>query len=384
MQNKAHSTLGASSADRWFNCPGSVALAAKFPNVESVHAAEGTAAHALAELCLKEKTWPADFLGTQIGDFEVTQDMVDAVQVYVDYVRGVARGGKLFFEKRFHLDFIDKRLFGTNDACVITPEGRLIVIDYKHGAGIAVDVESNPQLLYYTLGAAWDREEGTFHPYKDFENVIVQPRAEHRDGPVRSYRFTWPVLFGFKRTLENAVARVDNDPTLHPGDHCRFCPALGQCPAVHKEAMRIAKTDFTATPLVESLTPEQLSSMINYRSRLDKFLDAVEARAFQLLMSGEKIEGLKLVRGRTNRKWRNEEEVVKTFGPEHNNMIYQAPKLRSPADLEKDLGKDAVAPFVEKTEGELQVAPITDKRKDETPASADFKKEVTDGPEKEN
>ena len=49
-----HAKLSASSAFRWINCPGSVALADQLPAPgSSAYADEGTLAHALAELKLQ-------------------------------------------------------------------------------------------------------------------------------------------------------------------------------------------------------------------------------------------------------------------------------------------------------------------------------------------
>ena len=47
-----HAILSASAAHRWINCPPSARLEQQFPNETSSYAAEGTFAHALAELKL--------------------------------------------------------------------------------------------------------------------------------------------------------------------------------------------------------------------------------------------------------------------------------------------------------------------------------------------
>ena len=54
-KESAHTDLSPSNAERWLNCPGSVALCASCPRPEqSEHAAEGEAAHKLLERTLKE------------------------------------------------------------------------------------------------------------------------------------------------------------------------------------------------------------------------------------------------------------------------------------------------------------------------------------------
>ena len=79
-------------------------------------------------------------------------------------------------------------------------------------------------------------------------------------------------------------------------------------------------------------------------------------------MQGETIPGVKLVRGRANRRWHSEEQavaVIKSFGKDPFEQ-----KLISPAAAEKLLGVDKgeISPLIVKPEGSLQVAPESDKR----------------------
>ena len=53
MANK-HAVLSASSSERWLNCPPSARLCENYEDRGSDYAAEGTDAHALCELRLKQ------------------------------------------------------------------------------------------------------------------------------------------------------------------------------------------------------------------------------------------------------------------------------------------------------------------------------------------
>jgi hypothetical protein len=91
-------------------------------------------------------------------------------------------------------------LFGTS-RCAACPQSKhkkllITVCDFKYGKNVAVEVEQNPQLIYYGLGAIF--REMKAQKKKDLvkfiqdNNVhvrlmIVQPRAEHEDGPVREW-----------------------------------------------------------------------------------------------------------------------------------------------------------------------------------------------------
>src|SRR5208282_3610174 len=151
-ERPAHSKLGASGAERWMNCPGSVALLSELKLPESdepEYRKLGTAAHEVACICLRNAFDAWELIG-QTYICLVDEDMVDAVQMYLDECRSLPEGDT-FIEyhvdaPEFHHDF-----YGTTDfACVSGTT--LYVRDYKHGMGIAVDVENNPQIMYYAFG----------------------------------------------------------------------------------------------------------------------------------------------------------------------------------------------------------------------------------------
>ena len=97
MPPLSHSSVSASSCERWWNCPGSVGLNTKLPPANPTkYAAEGTAAHALCEKYLYNKVhykwkWDATY---EIGEtyeaddfkFKVTEEMAAAANLYVDTI----------------------------------------------------------------------------------------------------------------------------------------------------------------------------------------------------------------------------------------------------------------------------------------------------------
>lgn len=376
-----HSSLGASSTKRWMNCPGSVNLSKDLPNNESRFAAEGTFAHNLAEKCLKFPNGPslkplADAV-LETGE-PIPEEMAEAVSIYVrtiifDLKEYSNDKGTLGIESKFHLDWIDKRCFGTNDCSILIPFKKLIIYDFKYGAGIPVEVENNPQLLYYALGALRNTETEDWHDVEEIELVIIQPRAPHHDGPVRRWTCNIKDLDYFEHELKQAIKKVDECPEeLNAGDHCTFCNAKAHCPALHKKAQEIAKSDFTKITDVQTLTGDQLASVINFKSVLNKFIDACEERATEMLKSGQEIKGLKLVRSRTQRKWADAEDAEAALA-HYGTAIFET-KFKSPAAMEKIVeDKKELEPFIIKELGELVAAPITDKRKAEKlDAKADF------------
>jgi hypothetical protein len=121
-----HAKLSPSGAHRWIECPGSVRMTAGLPRKSSPYAAEGTAAHQLAEMCLRNGKNAAEYLGTIIktkedGDWNVTPDMAEAVQYHLDEVRRIHNwlGGDLHIEVRLDLTEIVPGMFGTGDAVIV-------------------------------------------------------------------------------------------------------------------------------------------------------------------------------------------------------------------------------------------------------------------------
>ena len=107
VEDKAHARLSASGAARWMACPASVNFEAQFPDSSSVFAREGTAAHHMAEECLLNMQEPEDWRGKEIeveGDvFVVGQEMIDAVQTYVNHVEQTV-DGNVFYEVERRVD----------------------------------------------------------------------------------------------------------------------------------------------------------------------------------------------------------------------------------------------------------------------------------------
>lgn len=217
----AHSKIGASSMSRWSKCPGSVRMCEGVENISSKYAEEGTRAHELAANIL-----------SRVPVVVEDPEMFRAVAVYLEYIWGASKKADLYVEHRFDLSTLHKGLFGTADAVIYREDSKhLIVADYKHGAGVAVEVESNPQLLYYGLGALLTLGIAA----ETVELVVVQPRRPHKLGPVRTWTIPSIDLLDFSADLIS-YARATESPAaaLVPGSHCRFCPAKSSCSESHR------------------------------------------------------------------------------------------------------------------------------------------------------
>lgn len=340
----AHAVLGASSADRWMNCPGSVALSRGLPESPSEHAAEGTAAHELAERCLvnghaSAEFYRGDVIPVEEFSFEVDDDMIEAVDVYlaeIAKIREEAPDLVEWVERRFSLESLrpPQPMFGTADYTAYSKAARkLYVRDYKHGRGKVVALQGNPQLRYYGLGALLSLPLD--YPVREVDLGIVQPRAGNIGGEVISAE----ALLDFASELMAAAAQVDRpDAALAPGDWCRWCKAKAICPALKSEALAVAQTEFGEPPAPHTLAPEQLAEVLAKADVVEEWIAAVRRHALAEAEQGRAPPGYKLVAKRATRRWAVDEEAVAErlaleSGLDYANFFDR--KVLSPAAVEK-------------------------------------------------
>ncbi|WP_414464392.1 DUF2800 domain-containing protein [Hyphomicrobium sp. DY-1] len=383
---KAHSAFGASSAYRWTSCPGSVRLCDGLPNTSSAYAQEGTAAHALAEHCLKNMEATATpYVGQALEDFaELSENdrkklgkwtsqklgdvMAGAVNVYLDAIYAVfdAATDELNVEERFTLSHIGDDLFGTNDCSVYKPGSKtLYIFDYKHGAGVPVEVVENPQLLYYALGAAMRRGN---RPLSKVVMTIVQPRCPHHAGPVRADEVDALQLIEWGEDLRDAVARArDPNAPLASGKHCRFCPAAGICPQLEDTAVKAAMNEFDDVPSLDTipqLSGADLAAKLKLAGEIETWLKAVRKHAYEQARHGNMPDGFKFVAKVAKRKWRDTDAAYDLVQRTKIADIRLASQIKTPAQLEQLLGKATFALLADEVVQEssgVNLVPVTHK-----------------------
>lgn len=347
----AHSPLGASSAERWMNCPGSVALIKGLDLDESdepEYRGLGIAAHEAAAHCLKNDMDAWEIMGEKFHNFPVDQNMAQAIQTYIDTVRpdiidaqttaSYIEHGLAYVQTDGALsEIIDPRadgllkkyFYGTGDCAIVM--GKLMkVIDYKHGEGIIVEADNNPQLMYYAFGFM------LVHP--EVETVlirIVQPRTF--DEPVK----TWVTSANYIREwvanqLVPAMQLTEVDGAeLDAGPWCRFCPAKLVCPMM--SSLFGAAMKYNPKQLVDN-TNASIGRSYQYMQAVKFYLKALEDETFRRLNLGQDVPGTKLVPKKANRVYKSEASALakKQFG---KDAMVPA-KLKSPSELE-ELGSEA-------------------------------------------
>jgi hypothetical protein len=346
----AHSKFGASGSARFIACPGSVGLterldaakqgAAPAAPTTSVFAAEGTAAHLILEKALMGPIWgalsnPRNHLGKSVvldgHSINLDQEMVDAVELVVakaDELRAGFPIRREWVEQRVVLDRLwtaemrkpPAELFGTCDFALLGrdqltggPPTDLVVLDFKYGKGVPVEVRDNAQLLYYALGALLDLVPSAAgkpfppgHLPARITTIIAQPRAAHPEGPIRAARYTSldVMVWGYD-VLRPAVERaLQPDASLVSGAHCRWCPALAVCPAMRQTALDAARNEFGSAPsdLVD-LTGNELGEMLTRLALLEEYIEAIRDEARNRMTSGRTVQGWRLVQRKGRTTW---------------------------------------------------------------------------------
>lgn len=371
-----HARLSASSTHRWLNCPGSIRLAEGVKEAPSRYAAEGTFAHSIASDCLETNVDAVAFLGREeeVEGFKFTcdQEMVDAVQVYLDSVRACMNGSRktfAYFEVGLiePLAKVDPDLGGTADAVVYAPEEqKLTVFDFKYGQGTYVEADDNEQMKIYALGAMLYLAG---KPVQDVEVVVVQPRFEGAK-PVRPWAFKAVEILDFAADVMTAagLTRLPN-PGLKAGDWCKFCKAARTCPELERKQHALVAMDFdTALPVDMNALAAALKAIPLVKERIK----AIEEFAYSEATAGRAVPGFKLVEKRPSRQW-NDPEAVKKWAEENAVNPYAEPELLSVAQLEKKLGEGAprgkkkeagkvLEPFVARVSSGTALVPETDDR----------------------
>lgn len=360
-EQTVHSSLGASSAERWMNCPGSTALIEAFQLPETdepEYRKQGVAGHAAAADCLARDIDAWEIVGDSYENYVITSEMGEAIQMYLGRVRPSIGGGpvagryhgvQFFIEAKLSAPDVHEKMFGTVDFGALAkvpfgtkadmPREFLDVTDLKMGQGITVEAYDNPQMKYYAFMLLHTK----FKELPDDFPVrlsIVQPRAFHPDGPIRE----WWTTVGYIKAwvvadLLPAMHSTDRD--LKAGEWCRFCPAKLTCPLVR--SLFLAAASYDPAEVVE-VSDGALGETYKLLKPVKFYLKAVEDEMLRRLMQGKDVPHAKLVNKRADRVFKTEvmemvegqevpvpllDAIRKRFGAK----AFTNPELKSPAQL---------------------------------------------------
>lgn len=369
--SRAHALLSASGAHRWLNCPPSARLEDRFPASEGKYAAEGTLAHELAELTLRQRlgritkrTYNAEVRKLK-GSALWGEDMPGYVDDYINEVLSRLSGnGEVLIEERVDFSHVVPEGFGTIDATVVEtfspdePE-TLHVVDLKYGKGLAVSAENNPQLMLYAVGLM--RKLDIIYNIQSIRLVIVQPRLES----VSEWELTPAALQKWCDEVATPAAAkaFEGGGEQATGSWCRFCRAAAVCRAAAEGNLELARHEFCDPQLLDDT---ELLRIYGMREPFKEWMSAVESHVLAQALGGKTWEGYKLVEGRSIRRWADEVGAEKYLAAQGiGEDKYKVSKLVGIPAAEKLLGKGKAAELeklVVKPAGAPTLVPEGDKR----------------------
>jgi len=368
----AHAYLSASASERWLKCPPSAKLCAQLEDTASTYAQEGTDAHALCEhLLLKSLGRPSqDPTGSLLFYDAEMQEAAEGYQAFVteqiEEAKNLCKDPLICVEQKLDFSRWVERGFGTGD-CVIVADGLLHIIDFKYGLGVLVSAKDNPQLKCYALGAV-----DTFGDLYDFSSIrlsIYQPRREN----ISTFDLTKDELLKWADEVLVPTAKLayEGKGEFCAGDHCRFCKVRATCRAMADYSMQLAKHEFIDPPLLDVL---EIVAVLKKVDVLVSWAEDVKEYALQQALKGTQYPGYKLVEGRSNRKYTDEDKVVKAVIKAGYDPYEK--KLLGITAMEKFLGKkkfnEVLSGLVMKPQGKPVLAPNSDTRPEFNTAKKDF------------
>lgn len=361
MPPNNHAVLSASSSHRWLNCNPSARLELEFEDRTTSAASEGTAAHALCEHKLKRRLKLRSERPVSVWDSDemeaCTDDYADFVMENVVRERRRDKDTQVLIEQKLDFSCFVPDGFGTGD-CIIVSKGRLHIIDFKYGQGVLVEAEDNPQMKLYALGALGLFEEK--YQIKKVKMTIFQPRREN----VSTWEITVNRLkkWAEKELKPKAEKAFKGEGQYCAGEWCLFCKAAIKCRARAEDKLKLAQSEFRLPPL---LTDAEIEDVLIKLPDIKKWAEEIQAYALAQALGGKEWVGFKLVEGRSNRKYANEQEVAKAAERAGYHDIYTK-SLISIGEMERLMGKkefnEILGGLVVKPQGKPTLVPDTDKR----------------------
>ena len=367
-----HAFLSASSAHRWLECPPSARACEGQEDRASPYAKQGTDCH---ELCayLVEKSLGRDAADPTESLEYYDREMQDCAESYCSYVMEQVEAAKkccpdpqVLVEQRLDFSRWVENGFGTGD-CVIVADEVLQVIDYKHGVGVLVSAERNPQMMCYALGAL-ELFDGLYD-IREIRMTIFQPRREN----VSTYSMAKEELLTWADEVLEPTAELayEGKGEFKAGEHCQFCRVKAVCRKRAEYNLELARYDFEMPATLEDT---EIAAILPRIDSLTSWAADLKEYALQQALSGTHYEGFKVVEGRSVRKYSDEAAAASAaekagYDPYEKKLlgITAMTALMGRKKFEEVLGS-----YITKPQGKPALVPESDKRPAVNTAYEDF------------
>lgn len=394
-----HAILSPSAAHRWLHCTPAPRVEAEFPETTSEYAEEGRLAHSVCELAAKKKftvmnnrTYNSRLKKLK-ADPKWDDEMLSTAATYVEHLteHAIRFEHAPYVALEVQVDITDyaPEAFGTCD-CVMIGGDELIITDYKHGKGVPVSAQDNPQMLLYALGALKLYRPIYGDMIRRVSTYIDQPRLGSYDGA----SMTVEELLAWGESIKpKAAAAFMGTGEFAPGEWCRFCRAKAKCRARANQNTALedfkdciplgrsipmqAEYDATGFKPSNCLTDEEIGALLVRAEGLVAWYNDLKEYALAACLNGKTIPGWKAVEGRSTRAWTDQDAALDALmaGGVEEAIIYdRVPKTL--AQLEKVIGKqrfgELVGGMIIKSPSKPALAAESDKRPAYNGAAADF------------
>lgn len=326
-----HSIIPPSSAKIWGapgGCRGWALKNATLPEEpESEASRDGTAVHDIARGMIERSVAAATLQGYEATAVKVvgrefdgvvaTAEMYSAAEMYAEecvkvmHRTGVLRGDHVGIEQTLRAPSVHELSGGTPDFFLYDQKtGHLYVIDLKYGFGI-VEAFENWQLLNYAAAVS-DTLGVTI---SEVTLTIVQPRAYHSMGPVRSWKITSVELREYQSKLSRgAEESLSGTAPCTSGEHCRYCRLRFGCHAAVAAAMSIYECSVLGG---EINTAADLGVQLSLVRRAIKHLECVESgiegELTHRIRSGENAGAWSLKESKGREEWTLDTDTLLEF-----------------------------------------------------------------------
>lgn len=399
-----HAFLSASSAHRWSMCTAAPHYEAQFPDKDpGVYANEGTLAHKICELTVQynagqitKRKYNSQLRKCQNEEL-YSEEMLRTAEFYAEHIwqASMAYESKPYIATEVRVDFseIVPEGFGTCDCCMIG-DSRLSIFDYKHGKGVQVSAENNPQMRLYALGAL--RQYSMFYQIETVSMSIIQPRITE-DVSCEEISVEDLIKWGEQLKPIAQKAYSGEGAEFKEGPWCRFCKGRAVCRAradnataledfmnmpiigkmTDEEKMQRTSAEIAGFPVSHVLSDKEVGDLLERGARLVQWYDDLKAYAQEAILEGKDIPGWKVVEGRATRQWDDPEAALEEFKKAgFDEAVLFDRKAKSLSELEKMVGKKKFAEIagahILRPPGKPTLVVESDKRQPYSAAAADF------------
>ncbi len=371
-----HSLIPPSSAGRRVQCNGSAIMELMHPDTtDNEDAKEGTASHEIGErmvqsLAVGRAGFPKleEVVGQAASNGVIwKEDSYEGALMYAEDVAEVMRSTAIFgsdnlrIEQRVHIQRIHEESWGTPDCSIWHTKGlRLYLWDYKFGRRLVEAFECY-QMIEYAVGLIDEITGGNGLADQNIEIVmtIVQPRAYHREGPIRRWTVKASDLRGYANTLHAVEhAALGPNPTTCAGVECRDCSARHACETLQRGGMgAIAYLGQpTPTPLEGDALSLELRMLQEASTLIKSRLSGLETQAEGAIRNGQTVPGFALAPGQKREIWKSAAPEVIQLG-DMMGVDLRKPETPCTPKQARDKGIDAtvISQYSETPTGSLKL-----------------------------